>query len=147
MSAQSLTLVLYPTPLSVHRLPPTGDNIRAVTPFLAPTTLMNSLTITSSELSLIVPSPTILPNLPDLKTEAGWRAFQVAGTLDFALVGILASITAPLKEAGVSVFCISTFDTDWILVKEDTVEEARRVWQNVGFNVLDHFYPQEVSCR
>ncbi|TPX68315.1 hypothetical protein SpCBS45565_g03199 [Spizellomyces sp. 'palustris'] len=137
MSAQSLTLLLYPTPLSVHRLPPTGDNLHAITPFLAPTTLINSLTITSSELSLIVPSATILPNLQDLKTEAGWRAFKVAGKLDFGLVGILASLTAPLKEAGVSVFCISTFDTDWVLVKEDKVDEARRVWQNVGFNVLD----------
>ena len=59
------------------------------------------------------------------------------GTLDFSLVGILAFLTNPLKEVGVSVFCVSTFDTDWVLVKEDKVEEARRAWVGVGCVVGD----------
>jgi hypothetical protein len=56
--------------------------------------------------------------------ERGWRGLRVAGALSFSLVGVLASLTAPLAEAGVSVFAVSTFDTDYLLVKEDVLERA-----------------------
>ncbi len=49
---------------------------------------------------------------------------RVAGTIPFSVVGVLASLTAPLAEAGISVFAVSTFDTDYLLVKEADLEKA-----------------------
>ena len=54
----------------------------------------------------------------DVRCERGWRCLRVAGVIDFSVVGVLSSLTAPLAEAGVSVFAVSTFDTDYLLVKE-----------------------------
>jgi uncharacterized protein len=64
----------------------------------------------------------------------------VRGPLDFSLVGILASIAAPLAEAGISIFSISTFDTDYILVKEKTLEKAQAVLEEAGHQVLTGFH-------
>lgn len=70
-----------------------------------------------------------------LKTEGPWTVFEGDGVLDFGLVGILSSLTKPMADAGISVFAISTFNTDYILVKEDLSEEARSVWEAAGFPV------------
>lgn len=73
----------------------------------------------------------------------GWVAgVKVEGTLDFALVGILASISAPLAEAGVPVFAISTFDTDYVFVKEETLERAKSALSNAG-----HEFVAEAPAR
>lgn len=74
---------------------------------------------TDGERSLVCPTAAV----PDggsivLAREDGWRMLRVRGQLDFALIGILAQITAALAEAGVSVFAVSTFDTDYVLVRE-----------------------------
>jgi hypothetical protein len=58
---------------------------------------------------------------------------KVAGPLDFALTGILSALTTPLAEAGVSIFAISTFDTDYLLVKEAKLEQAKEVLVKQGF--------------
>lgn len=68
--------------------------------------------------------------------EAGWRALKVRGPLDFSQVGILASIAAPLAGAGVSIFTISTFDTDYILIKEDCLELALAALEIAGHQVF-----------
>jgi hypothetical protein len=75
---------------------------------------------------------------PEVIAERGWRALQVQGPLDFALVGVLAAITVPLAEAGVSIFAISTYDTDYILVKEEALERAIQALGQAGFLVLNH---------
>lgn len=75
---------------------------------------------------------------PEIKTERGWRAFQVQGPLDFSLVGVLASISASLAQAGVSIFAVSTFDTDYILVKEKLLRRAVEALETAGFLVMDH---------
>jgi hypothetical protein len=75
---------------------------------------------------------------PEVIAERAWRALQVQGPLDFALVGVLAAITAPLAAAGVSVFALSTYDTDYILVKEDALERAVQALVQAGFLVLNH---------
>ncbi len=59
--------------------------------------------------------------------ERNWRALQVEGPLDFSLTGVLSSLTAPLAEAGISVFAISTYNTDYFLVKQDKIEEALEI--------------------
>jgi hypothetical protein len=60
----------------------------------------------------------------EVQADAGWRAFKVAGPLDFSLTGILLSIAQPLAEAGISIFAVSTYDTDYVLVKEASLPAA-----------------------
>jgi len=76
---------------------------------------LTSVTRTRSELSIVC-DEAIVP--PDVRREGGWHALEVAGPLDFSLVGVLSSLVSPLAEAGVSVFAISTFDTDYLLVRD-----------------------------
>jgi hypothetical protein len=86
-----------------------------------------STTRTAAELSIVCVE-TAVP--PGVQCEIGWRIFRVEGHLDFALTGILASIAKPLAEAGVSVFAISTYDTDYVMVKERDVETAVRALES-----------------
>lgn len=65
--------------------------------------------------------------------ERGWRMLRVAGTLDFALTGILSRLTAPLAEAGVPVFALSTFDTDYLLLADREYDKALVALRNAGF--------------
>ncbi|KAI9252085.1 ACT domain-containing protein [Sporodiniella umbellata] len=82
---------------------------------------------TRSELSLIVPSDYCLPDPQPKKTESGWCMFQVDAQMDFGLVGILARIVSPLKEGAIPVFVVSTFDTDYVMVKQDNWNEAQAI--------------------
>ena len=72
---------------------------------------------TKDELSVVLPSENIPTDLKDVKTEGGWGCLKIEGPLDFALVGILSSISEPLAAAEISIFALSTYDTDYILVK------------------------------
>jgi GNAT superfamily N-acetyltransferase len=74
-----------------------------------------SITRTADELSVVC-SQEIVPER--VRCERGWQCLLVAGTLHFSLVGVLASLLHPLADAGVSVFVVSTFDTDYLLVKQ-----------------------------
>jgi hypothetical protein len=69
------------------------------------------------------------------RCESGWRMLQVAGPLAFSLTGVLAGIAGPLAEAGVSIFAISTFDTDYVLVKEENLEKAMAALRAAGHRV------------
>ena len=60
---------------------------------------------------------------------------KVAGPLEFELVGILSSIAAPLGKAGISIYALSTYDTDYILVKLDQLEDAETVLSQAGFEI------------
>ncbi len=77
---------------------------------------------TDSEKSLVCPTAIVPVNT--IVRSDGWRAFRVAGTLDFALVGILAALSKTLADAGVGIFAISTFDTDYILTKAEDFDRA-----------------------
>jgi hypothetical protein len=59
-----------------------------------------------------------------IRCERGWRALKVQGPLDFGLTGILDALTDPLAKTGISIFAVSTFDTDYLLVREAQLEEA-----------------------
>ncbi len=76
---------------------------------------------TADELSLVCEQERVPERV---RAELGWRAFKVEGPLDFALTGILAALTNPLADAGISVFAISTFETDYLLVREDELARA-----------------------
>ena len=82
-----------------------------------------SITRTADELSIVCRESEAL-RLKAARRETGWRVLQVAGPLDFALTGVLAALLAPLASMGISVFTISTFDTDYILVREVDLERA-----------------------
>ncbi len=78
-----------------------------------------SVSRTAEELSIVCPEPRVPAAIAgESRVERGWRAFKVEGPLDFALTGILARLSGCLAEAGVSIFAISTFDTDYLLVRE-----------------------------
>ena len=67
--------------------------------------------------------------------EDGWRGFRIEGTLDFSLVGILSKISGILAEARIGIFAVSTYDTDYILVKEESLDRAARALQSAGYDI------------
>lgn len=90
-----------------------------------------SATRTPSELSVICDGASVPP---DVRAEHGWRALVLTGGRDLALVGVLKQVLDPLAEAGVSVFVISTFDTDYVLVRR--LDAALAALDAAGFEVL-----------
>jgi hypothetical protein len=91
-----------------------------------------SITRTPDELSIVCPQD----NIPDeVKFERDWRILKVEGPLDFSLVGILASISTILAKAGISIFAVSTFDTDYILVKNKDIISAVQALGDEGYEV------------
>jgi hypothetical protein len=92
-----------------------------------------SVTRTPAELSLVC-SQSDLP--PGFAAERDWKALQIVGPLPFEMVGVLSSLAMPLADAGLSIFAISTFETDFILVREQSFEAACRVLVNAGHVVL-----------
>ena len=88
-----------------------------------------SVTRTADELSVVCAEE----QAPEgARCESGWRILQVAGPLEFSLTGVLAAIAAPLAEAGVSIFAVSTFDTDYVLLKETDVATASAALRDAG---------------
>lgn len=93
-----------------------------------------SITRTADELSIVCCQDA----MPEgVMCEPGWRCLRVAGTIPFSVVGVLASLTALLAKAGIPLFAVSTFDTDYVLVKEMDLEGAvavlRQEGQIIGF--------------
>jgi hypothetical protein len=125
-----LTLILQAGELAVVRLPPDAH----VPPWAfspAPGALW-SMTRTDEELSLVRAADAV-PS--DARAERGWRALRIAGTIDFALTGVLSSVLAPLGEAGISIFAVSTFDTDYVLVRTHALAAAIEVLRAAGHAV------------
>lgn len=91
-----------------------------------------NLASTPDEASLVAPELTVDDEVPVV---GPWVAFRVAGNLDFALVGILASTTAPLAAAEISVFSVSTYNTDCLLVKAFARSTAIAAWNAAGIAV------------
>ena len=89
---------------------------------------------TDSELSLVCPTD----HTPEdtLSREDGWRGFRVAGSMDFGLVGVLSRLTGCLAARGIALFAVSTFDTDYVLVKADKLAEAVAALQADGYAVV-----------
>ena len=81
------------------------------------------------ELSLVCAEDAVPEGVP---AEGGWRALEVEGTLDFSLTGILASLATPLADAGVSIFALSTYDTDVLLVRAAQLDLAVGALENAG---------------
>jgi hypothetical protein len=91
-----------------------------------------SISRTAEELSVVCRQEAVPEGV---LSERGWRCLRVAGTIPFSAVGVLASLTAPLADVGVSVFAVSTFDTDYLLVKEADFEKAAAALRQQGHEV------------
>ena len=124
MAAFSLELLLLDDRLAVCKLQPTAD-----LPTWATSGEFSSITRTHDELSVVCPEEAVPA---DVRAEKGWRVMRVAGSMDFSVVGVLASMTAPLAEAKIGIFAISTFDTDYLLIKEDDLNGAIEALQAYG---------------
>lgn len=84
---------------------------------------------TSEELSIVCESSLI----PDgIRAELGWKVIKIEGPLDFALIGILASLSTTLADQRVSIFAVSTFDTDYLMVKEKEQKKAVKALRDAG---------------
>ncbi len=88
-----------------------------------------AVTYTGDELSIVCDS-SLVPE--HIQAETGWVAIKVQGPLDFSLTGILAALVSPLATAGVPILAISTFDTDYLLVKERDMVQAKMVLEQQG---------------
>ena len=86
---------------------------------------------TDSELSLVC--ETDLTPADTTAREDGWRAMRVVGTLDFSLTGILSKLATVLADAGVGIFAVSTYDTDYILVKAESLDRAVTALKQAGY--------------
>lgn len=88
---------------------------------------------TDQEKSLVCPTDTVPDNT--LVRDDGWRAFRICGELDFSLIGILAGISKILADNAIGIFAISTFNTDYILTKEENFDKALKVLADAGYQV------------
>ena len=118
-------------PYSVIKLDPSGPN-----PSMPINTDFWSLSASYDELSLVcmgdqAPTAGILDRCDD------WTAFRVAGTMDFALTGIVARISQVLADAHLGIFVVSTFDTDYILVNHNDADLAVTRWRESGIEVVE----------
>jgi hypothetical protein len=124
MAHDPLTLLPLDDIFAVCKLVPTAH-----VPSWATAGPFVSITRTPDELSVVCRQDAVPEGII---CERGWRCLRVAGTIPFSVVGVLASLTAPLAEAGISVFAISTFDTDYLLVKAEDMERPLDILQRQG---------------
>ncbi len=92
-----------------------------------------SLTHTPDEVSLVMQVGNVLPEGSEIEDD--WRMFRVAGTLPFELVGVLSELSKVLANAGVSIFALSTYDTDYLLVKSTQLETALDALRSEGYGI------------
>jgi hypothetical protein len=123
----SLALSILPETLAICRLSPD-----APMPDWALAANFFSITRTADELSIVCPQA----NVPsEIQCDRDWRCLKVEGPLDLSLIGILASLTVPLARAEVGIFAVSTYDTDYVLVKERRLEEMVLVLSQEGHHI------------
>ena len=91
-----------------------------------------SITKTEDEISVVMLQDKISS---EIKADKDWKILKVEGTLDFSLIGILAKISGILAKNSISIFVISTFNTDYILVKEEKIEKAMTVLSKEGYEI------------
>ena len=91
-----------------------------------------SVSKTRDELSIVCPTSSV-PD--DVRCEREWAALKLHGPFEFTLTGILVSVLEPLRDAGIGIFAVSTFDTDYVLVKHTNLERAIAALREAGHDV------------
>ena len=121
------TLLVHDAALAIARLGP-GEAV----PAWAWEGPLSAIVRTPAELSIVCPSSSVPAGVT---VEGPWRALEVAGPLSFALTGVIHALSAPLAAAGISLFVVSTFDTDYLLVRAGDVEAACAALGGAGHTV------------
>ncbi len=129
MQRHCLPLTVLEETIAICRLP-----AGAPPPTWAERSPFLSITRTANELSVVCRQEIVPEGIP---CERSWRCLRVAGNLDFSLVGVLASLVTPLADAGVGVLAISTFDTDYLLVREGDLARAVDMLGQAGHSVTE----------
>ena len=119
MLKHTLTLQIFEPELAICRLPPTSP----IPAWIGDRDFV-SVTRTPDELSIVCYEAQV-PG--EVKAERNWRMLGIKGPLDFSMTGVLASLVSPLSDAGIAVFAISTYNTDYLLVKTDRFERAMEI--------------------
>ncbi|MDI1251473.1 MAG: ACT domain-containing protein [Lacunisphaera sp.] len=123
----TLVLQLLPGEFAVCRLAPA-----APVPAWAGSPVFSSVTRTGDELSIVCPAAQVPV---DVKHEAGWRVLKIQGPFAFTETGILASVLAPLAAAKIGILATATFDTDYVMVKAERLEDALHTLAAAGHMV------------
>lgn len=127
MARFSLSLSVFATRCAICKLDRT-----APIPSWAYSGELVAITRTPDELSIVCPQV----NVPTgVQAEHDWRCIKVTGPLDFTLTGVLAALAGPLAQAHIPIFVISTYDTDYLLVKEDCLARALQALQQAGHHI------------
>ncbi|HWJ10236.1 MAG TPA: ACT domain-containing protein [Nocardioides sp.] len=126
-STPAFSLSRFPETLAVVRLP-AGAEI----PAWAESSSVFSITATATETSLVCAGRSVPKKA---RHEKPWTAFSIDGTLDLSVPGLLVQALAPLAEDAIPVFVLSTFDTDWILVRTADADRAEEAWRRSGYAV------------
>ena len=127
MQSNYLTLSIVPGVFAVCRLNPASP-----LPSWATTDGFMAIVRTAEKLSIVCAEQAVPAGVT---CQRGWRGLKVAGPLDFALTGVLASLAGPLAEAGVSIFAVSTYDTDYLFVREEQLGTAIDALRRAGFAI------------
>lgn len=127
MNTVRLTLAVLDNLYSVCRLAP-----EAGIPNWVPATGFGSVTRTAEELSVVCPSDAVPDNV---EAERDFQILKIEGPLDFSLTGILLAVAGPLADAGISIFALSTFDTDYVLVRNKDLGNTLSVLEAAGHTI------------
>lgn len=122
-----MTLTWLPALYAVSRLEPSSD-----VPSWAWEGGFASVTRTVDEISVVC-EESVVPS--DVRAERGWSVLKLEGPMDLCAVGVLAKMTKTLAEAGLCLFAVSTFDTDYVLVKAEAAEMAGEALRRAGYEV------------
>ena len=135
----SYTLHILPDELMLCQFAPTAPD-----PAWAQAGGFSAVLRTADELTVICPTQPLPPDTAPLAVVIGWRALQVQGPLALELVGVLHQLLAPLAHAQISIFALSTYNTDYILVRSDTLAAAIAALQAAGHTLISPaaFRPQ-----
>jgi uncharacterized protein len=134
-NALKLKFLWIPGGFAVCQLPPTSSM-----PDWATRGSFVSITRTAEELSIVCPDE----NVPkDVKADKQWVCFKLEGPFPFTQTGVLLSFIRPLSENGVPIFAVSTFNTDYVLIKQEFVGTALDAVREVGHEI----WPRDESWR
>ena len=123
----AITMQKVPGEYAVHRLSPDAEIPAAAwaSPFV-------SVGRSADELSIITAADVAIASE---RSVGPWLAYRVAGAIDFSVTGVMAALTAPLAEAEVGILGISTYDTDYLLVRTEAGDAAEKAWREAGIEV------------
>lgn len=90
---------------------------------------------TDEEKSLVCVTGEVPENV--IEREDGWKAFRIQGVLDFSLIGVLAEISELMAQNKIGIFAVSTYNTDYILIKKENYQKALQVLENAGYQIIE----------